>query len=67
MRGRDWWRRCGAGESKEDSSFLKKRSTKLLTLCCRHRQPPLVSAARVKSLFASFSSEKEESSFYWNG
>jgi hypothetical protein len=35
------------------SSFLKKRSKKLLPLCV---------APNSKSLFASFSSEKEESS-----
>jgi hypothetical protein len=45
----------------EDSSFLKKRSKKLLSVCRRHCGQPHGAAARIKSLFASFSAENEES------
>jgi len=50
-------------EVKEESSFLKKRSKRFLIVwygvrCCRAAQPQTY-----KSLFASFSSEKEDSSW----
>jgi hypothetical protein len=44
---------------KEKTSFLKKRSKKLLSIGARFAA---TRAPKVKSLFASFSSEKEESS-----
>jgi hypothetical protein len=42
---------------KQDCSFLKKRTKKLFPVCARDRP-----AANGKSLFASFSSEKEDAS-----
>jgi hypothetical protein len=48
---------------KEDSSFLQKRSKKLLSVGFRGDSCPRAVSQISKSLFASFSSEKEESSF----
>jgi probable rRNA maturation factor len=48
---------------KENSSFLKERSKKLLPVGLRGAQPAEPTHQTDKSLFASFSSEKEESSF----
>jgi hypothetical protein len=45
----------------EASSFLKKRSKKLLSLWTRRSGRILATASKNKSRFASFSSEKEES------
>jgi hypothetical protein len=50
--------------TKKDSSFLKKRSKKLLQICLHGQIPKVRIGPRMqidKSLFASFSSEKEES------
>jgi hypothetical protein len=58
------WR---AGERKEDSSFSEEKAAKRLLFSCSFnkvgRDQHACSRARNKSLFASFSSEKEESLF----
>jgi hypothetical protein len=51
-------------EGRKDSSFLKKRSKKLLQIGARGPIPTLGIGPRTptdKSLFASFSADKEES------
>jgi hypothetical protein len=48
----------GARGREASGSFLKKRTKKLLSVCTRARWPG--THASQKSLFASFSSEKEE-------
>ncbi len=44
---------------KESTSFLKKRSKKLLLIWGMGAMPPAPQAQRKNSLFGSFSSEKE--------
>jgi hypothetical protein len=46
---------------KKDSAFLRKRSKKLLSIGFRVEAFPRAKRQICKSLFASFSSEKEES------
>ena len=48
---------------KEESSFLKKRSKRLLYVRYGVRCSHMLQAPRNKSLFASFSLEKEDSSW----